>query len=308
MKTTKFIAVILKLFSDGDGQASGGETAAAEVPATAPKKAGKKGVYDNVVFGKQDVATEVDNTPAAEEKQVTPEDKQKMFDELMRGEYKEQYTKATQDIINKRFKETKRYEEDNKKFSEMADYLSQKYGTNGDLDKTLEAIRNDDSVWEDAAYDAGMTVEQFKQLKKLEKQNAELTKIANERKQEEQTQAQLQEWYRQAEETKKTFPSFDLNVESQNPQFIKLLQSGVPVDHAFKVIHMDDITTNAMVQTARIKEKQLTDNIRAKGNRPLENGTSNQSAFIVKDDVRKFTKEDRREIARRAARGEKIVL
>ena len=54
------------------------------------------------------------------------------------------------------------------------------------------------------------------------------------------------------------------------------------------------------------QEQLVTDNIRAKGSRPLENGTSQQGAFIVKNDVNALTKEDRAEIARRVRRGEVI--
>ena len=57
---------------------------------------------------------------------------------------------------------------------------------------------------------------------------------------------------------------------------------------------------------ARAAEKQVVDTIRAKGARPAENGTAAQSAFTVKDDVSKLTREDRAEIARRAARGDSI--
>ena len=71
---------------------------------------------------------------------------------------------------------------------------------------------------------------------------------------------------------------------------------------------MDDIKTSAARQAAREAEKQVVDGIRAKGARPPENGTAAQSAFTVKGDVSKLTRKDREEIARRAARGEKITF
>ena len=54
--------------------------------------------------------------------------------------------------------------------------------------------------------------------------------------------------------------------------------------------------------------QQVTDNVRARGARPAENGVSSGSGFLVKSDVSKLTKKDRAEIARRAAHGEKIVF
>ena len=87
-----------------------------------------------------------------------------------------------------------------------------------------------------------------------------------------------------------------------------MLKAGVPVQHAYEVIHMDEIKAGVAQSTARQTEKQVVDGIRAKGNRPAENGTSSQSAFTVKDDPHKWTKQDRAEVARRVARGETIKL
>ena len=71
---------------------------------------------------------------------------------------------------------------------------------------------------------------------------------------------------------------------------------------------MDEIKAGVAQNTARKTEKQVVDGIRAKGSRPAENGTSSQSAFTVKDDPHKWTKQDRAEVARRVARGETIKL
>ena len=103
-----------------------------------------------------------------------------------------------------------------------------------------------------------------------------------------------------------TYPSFDLNAEVKNPQFLSMLRAGVPVQHAYEVVHMDQIKAGVAAMQAKATEKQVVDGIRAKGARPQENGTTSQGAFIVKDDVSKLSKRDRAEIIRRAARGEHI--
>ena len=105
---------------------------------------------------------------------------------------------------------------------------------------------------------------------------------------------------------KDRFPGFELQNELQNPDFVRLLQAGTPVEHAFKVIHFDALIGDAVQVTAANTQKAVVDNIRAKGLRPIENGTASQSPFIVKRDVSQFTKEDRAEIARRVQRGEQI--
>lgn len=61
-----------------------------------------------------------------------------------------------------------------------------------------------------------------------------------------------------------------------------------------------------MQATAAAVSRQVADNIRSRAERPMENGMSSQSGVVVKNDVSKLTAKDRREIARRAARGEEI--
>ena len=87
-----------------------------------------------------------------------------------------------------------------------------------------------------------------------------------------------------------------------------MLKAGVPVKLAYEVRHMDEIKAGVAQNTAKQTEKQVVESIRAKGSRPSENGTSSQSGFTVKDDVSKWSKKDRAEIAKRVARGETIKL
>lgn len=117
-----------------------------------------------------------------------------------------------------------------------------------------------------------------------------------------------QKWYAEGEQLKADYPDFDLGTEARNPQFLSMLKSGVPVKLAYEVLHMDGIKAVVAQAAAQRTEKQVVDGIRAKGARPPENGTAAQSGFTVKDDVSKLTKKDRAEIARRAARGERITF
>ena len=121
-------------------------------------------------------------------------------------------------------------------------------------------------------------------------------------------EAQLQRWYSQAEEARQAYPDLDLERESQDPRFLGMLKAGVPVQHAYEVIHMDAIKAGVAQSAAQTAARQVTDNVRARGARPAENGVSSGSGFLVKSDVSKLTKKDRAEIARRAAHGEKIIF
>ena len=222
-------------------------------------------------------------------------------------EYKDIYTEETQRIINRRFRETQNLEQQVARNQPLIDMLMQRYKiSDGDIGKLTAAIENDDAYWSEAAEEAGMSVEQYKQFQKLQRENAALIRDQQQRRSQQAAQQQLQKWYGEAEQVKGVYPSFDLNAEVKNQQFLSMLKSGVPMQHAYEVVHLDDIKAGVAKMQAKATERQVVDGIRAKGARPQENGTTSQSAFTVKDDVSKLTKAERAEIARRAARGERI--
>ena len=85
-----------------------------------------------------------------------------------------------------------------------------------------------------------------------------------------------------------------------------MLRAGVPMEVAYQAKHHSEILAGAVSSAKAETEKNVVDNIRARGSRPQENGTQSQSSFTVRDDPHSLTKAERAEIARRAARGEVI--
>ena len=308
-------------FGAGEGAGSGtqGETQQTSPAAT---RRGSSGEYSNVKFGKQDQPAAAGGQQAAppdageeskkqgvETTSDTLEDKRKAFRALVDGEYKDQYTEDTQRIIDRRFRETKNLETQLSQQKPILDMLMQRYKiADGDLGKLTQAIENDNAYWSQAAEEAGMSVEQYKQFQKLQRENAQLLQAQRRSQNQQAAEKQLQKWYQEAEAMKADYPGFDLGRESQDPQFLSMLRSGVPVKLAYEVMHMDEIKSTVAQTTAQQTEKQVVEGIRAKGARPAENGTSSQSGFVVKDDPAKWTKKDRAEIVRRVQRGEQIKL
>lgn len=304
----KLLFPILVLFEGGEG--GGGDGAAeggpqAEVPVYHPRNQKTGGELANVVYGKQ-----AEGDPDAGDHEVVSSDAQAERAERyqqFRTEFKSELDQDFQKVFNKRFGETKQMQEQLDAVSPVIDLLRDKYGvTDGDMDKLMAAMEEDDSYWQDAADENGMTVEQYKQFRRYERENAEMREQIRAAQQQEQADNQLRQWWQQGEELKRSYPSFDLQREAQNPEFLRLLQSGVPVDHAFQVIHMDEIMQGVAANTAKAAERQITANIRARGSRPAEAGASGKASFTVRNDVSKLSKKDRAEIARRAMRGEKI--
>lgn len=329
MKFNDILHVTLDLFDgaagaaasgagEGTGSGTQGETQQTSPAAT---RRGSSGEYSNVKFGKQDqpaaAGGQQANPPDAGEESKkgvettsdTLEDKRKAFRALVDGEYKDQYTEDTQRIIDRRFRETKNLETQLSQQKPILDMLMQRYKIgDGDLGKLTQAIENDNAYWSQAAEEAGMSVEQYKQFQKLQRENAQLLQAQRRSQNKQAAEKQLQKWYQEAEAMKADYPDFDLGRESQDPQFLSMLRSGVPVKLAYEVMHMDEIKSTVAQTTAQQTEKQVVEGIRAKGARPAENGTSSQSGFVVKDDPAKWTKKDRAEIVRRVQRGEQIKL
>ena len=152
----------------------------------------------------------------------------------------------------------------------------------------------------------GMTVQQLKDFKRMQRENAELRQQMQEQQRQENANKLYASWMNQAEEAKKVYPGFDMKSEMNNPEFVKLLRSNVDVRTAYEVLHKDEIIPAAMQFTAKTVEQKLTNKIIANGARPSENGMSSQGAAVVKSDVSQLSKADRAEIIRRVQRGEKI--
>ena len=298
----------LQLFAEGAGGDGGtgadGATGATATVAVSQNKGAKSNPLANVKYGIQEEAAE---PPAAKVETIATEDREAKFNELIKGEYKDLYDARMQDTIQKRLKGTKETVDKYNELTPTLEMLAKKYGVDASDIKALnKAIEEDDSYYEAEALEKGLTVEQLKDIRKMERENAELKAQMNERQRRETAANQYAAWMEQAKEAKKIYPTLDLNTEAKNPEFLKLLNAGIDVGNAYLVIHKDDIIPAAMQYTAKTVEQKLTNKIIAGGARPTENGKSSQSASVVKSDVSQLSKADRQEIIRRVQRGEKI--
>ena len=272
----------LQLFADGGnggaGNGTGSEGAtgvnvtAAGSQTTGVKKGGNP--LADVRYGVQ--ATEDPSAPATEEKKAKTDTKAEKparnldaeFDELVNGEYKDAFSKKTQDIVRNRVKESKGRDEAAKNYESLKpviELLSKRYGVDAsDINALSRAVEDDDSYYEDEAIEKGVSVETLKAMKKVEKENAELKKQMKAREHEESAKKQYAAWFKQAEETKSVYPSFNLENElAANGEFSKLLNAGVDVRTAFEVIHKDEILPAAMQYTAKVTEEQVMNKVRA---------------------------------------------
>lgn len=313
MNHYELLPLSLRLF-DGEGGAEGDAQAAPELT----QRGKKAGEYDNVVFGKQpEEALEAQNAPDAGEQKAdvivtsdTREEQRRKYQELVQGELKEFRDEEFQQIFNRRFKDYNNLKERVDKAQPVLDMLTQRYGlAEGDMAGLQAALESDNAYWQEAADAAGMDVEQFRQFQRLQRENQALLRAEEQRRTDAKVQQQLFAWQQEAQQVKGKHPEFDLTAELRNRNFVAQLKSGVPMELAYLTQHYEEKMQSAMSYAAATTEKQVVDNVRAKGQRPAENGASSRNpGFVYKTDPREFTKKDRAEVARRAARGEIITF
>ena len=295
----------LQLFGEGTGGGDGGTGAEGASGATEGVAVPQKGVKNplaNVKYGIQEEAT-----PVAEVKQTATEDRNAKFEALIKGEFKDLYDAKMQDTIQRRLKGSKETVDKYNALSPTLEMLAKKYGVDaGDIEGLNKAIEEDDSYYEEEALEKNMSVKQLKEIKKMERENADLKRQMAEQSRQENANKLYSRWMQESEAMKPIYPGFDLRAELQNPRFTDLLRNNVDVRTAYEVIHKDEIIPAAMQFTANTVKQKLTNQIIANGARPIENGNSSQGATVVKSDVSQLSKADRAEIIRRVQRGEKI--
>lgn len=266
---------------------------------------GRRGL-ENVIYGK---ASQDDSTSTEDVTKTSPETKAQAFENLIKGEYKEEFAKRTQGIIDERFKKTKGMEDALKSHESILNMLSEKYGVDAkDVKALTKAIEEDETFYEKEAMEKGLSVEQLKEVKRLERENAEFRQAKEEAEMKANSDRIYAQWMEegQALAEKYGIADFDFKVEVQNPDFTNLLANGVSLESAYKAVHIDDMIGGAMAKTADNVRTKMAQDIASRQARPSENGASSQNAAVFKNDVNKLSKADREEIDRRVARGEII--
>lgn len=295
--TTK--AFSLTLFGEGGGDGAGVSAATAATASDA---------------GEQTRAIETQDAAAQPESEInvtasTVENQDAEFEKLIKGDYKDAFSRRVQNIINGRFKETRTLQEQLQKSTPVFEILAQKYGIKSDdIDGIVRALENDDESYREEAMEKGITVEQLKEMKKLEREVLQLRRNESRRDEQDRINRDITNWKNQAESLKEIYPNFNLDTEIEDPQFFSLLRNNVDVRTAYEVIHRDEILGGAMQYAAQTAAKRVADSVAANSKRPVENGVTSQGAVNSQTDVNKLTKAQREEIERRVARGERITF
>lgn len=146
----------------------------------------------------------------------------------------------------------------------------------------------------------------------------------------EEVDAAAEELLAEADGVRAVYPEFDLTAELAHPILGAILRGEVrpTLRQLYEAVHLDDIVEGrvasavqarvaeavssavgeAVTQAVRACEERLLGNIRARGQRPSENGVSGAAGIRMHPAVGRLTRKERAMLAKRAENGETIKL
>ena len=214
----------------------------------------------------------VKTAPAAGEH----EEKNARFNELIMGEYKEQFNEAVQSILKERLAKLSETAERYEKLCPAMELLAESCGIDfQDADAFALAITS------------GLSAD---------------GKDMREKSRRERANRRYDNWLCQSGEAHAAYPEFDLTKELENEEFKALLRSSIPVKTAYEFVHRQEF----MEKAASEMEKAILKKVFAENLRPREGALSASGGTLMNSDVSNMSKSTRQEIIRRVQRGEKI--
>lgn len=229
------------------------------------------------------------------------------FDELIKGKYKADYDARVQKTIQARMRGAKANEERLAKTEPLLQMLGQKYSVDpGDVDGLMAALDNDEQMWQAEAADKGMSVENLKTLRTIERENAMLKRQQELNQREATARETYTRWATQAEQAKQKFPGLDLESCLEDAQFVSMLQSGVDVESAYWARYHDDIMQAGMEKATTEAQKKLSASVASGSRRPTESGVGNGPTVSQKVDVSNMSRSEFTAYMDRIMRGERI--
>lgn len=266
--------------------------------------AGMGGAADTGMEGSGDAGLETQDTQGG-----SADDRE--FEQLINGRFKQQYGQRVQRAINQRFRNQQDLRKQLDGYTPIMQALGAKYGRDpSDVEGIGKLLTDDDSLYAEEASKLGLPIKTVKQMKKLEAENQRMQKAQQESQQDAALRQHFQKISTQAEELKKTFPSFDLMEEIKNPRFARMTspEGGLSVKDAFYAIHGEEIQKQSMQYAAQQAGKRLAASVQSGANRPPENGMRSSQPVPMSVDVAHMSKEQRAAIRKRLHNGEDIDL
>ena len=313
--------VNLQLFADGTGGAQSAGTASQNSPAAMgdtetaqqtahsesasnPTKQKNKKTSQVIRYG---IQPEENEKQPPEEEQITSDgaDDNKSdltYEDLIKSDkYRDEHKKYMERAISDRLKKYKGIESELDKAKSVLEIAGSKYGLDIGSDTFVadlkKAIEEDDSYFEEYASNHDVPLSEAKKVVTLERRMATLEKEKQREEEQNRNRERIANLVRRGEETKKRFPSFNLENEMEDPRFVRLVASnGGDTTAAYIACHYNEIIPQTVQFAENRAAEQTANAVKANALRPVENGLSAGNAVIVKSDPSKLTLEDFRRI------------
>ena len=279
------------------------KTQTAKAPETAVKATPQQDTEQNA---QQDATA----TPTEETKSETPA--RMSWEEIMADP---EYNKQMQAVVQSRLKSAKSAEENLGKLAPALELLARQHNLdveNMDYEALNKAINDDRRYYEDRALEMGTSVETAMKIDQEEREKVRQQREETRTIEQQKFQQHIQKLEQQGNELKKTFPTFDLRTELQNPAFARMTSPnvGISVEDAYYAVHRNEIQAAAMQVTAQKTAQKISNSIQAGQRRPDEAGTSGQAPSVTSFDYRNASPEQRAALKKRiiaeAAQGRKV--
>lgn len=254
-----------------------------------------------------------------EPKQADPAQKRRAFGQLMQGEYAAEFEEAMQRAAQLAVQSV----QENPAVKGLLEALGEAYGIDAGNAENLEALTEavksgkvkNDEYYETLAAERGISVKTAREMDRMEselqranaeKQRAEQVRQAAEHQQ--RAAAVRAQWEAEAAQLKEKYPAFELDEVLNNPSVADMIRRGIGLEAAYRAAYFDQLMTESTARTAKQVEQGVAARIQQRAQRPAENGAHPGAAAETKVDVAHMTAKQRAELAKRARRGERIVL
>lgn len=244
------------------------------------------------------------NTTQGSEK--TAEEQKAFWDSYRKGEGKQFVDAHIQNIINKRYSETKQYESQLSTLQPLLAAIAEDYGIENseDMSAVVNAYLNNEQRLIDRAAKNGMSVDQQKRFDNLQNENEVLRQKQALEERAANASALRAQWDSETQKIVETLdPDFSLDEAFENQEFYDaVVKQNLPLEMAYFCAFQDRY--NEMISAKA--EKKVTDSIKARGQRVPENGSGAQATATSQVNVANLTPKQILEYAKKAERGEII--
>lgn len=254
-----------------------------------------------------------------EQKPADPAEKRRAFGQLMQSEYAAEFEEAMQRAAQLAVQNVQQSPE----VKGLLEALGEAYGIDAqdanNLAALTDAIKNgkvkNDEYYETMAAERGISVKTAREMDRME---SELQRANAEKQRTEQLRAAMEhqqraaavraQWEAEATQLKVKYPEFELDEVLNNPSVADMIRRGIGLEAAYRAAYFDKLMEASTARTAQQVEQGVAARIQQRAQRPAENGAHPGGAAEMKVDVAHMTAKQRAELAKRARRGERIVL